>query len=218
MLSLESALSKRSLLPDFHAALVALSFLISCGILLWAIFSMYWQRVYVDELTQVPNRRALDEKLETLAPPYALAMCDIDHFKKFNDSYGHEEGDNVLKLVAGHLKDGSGDRAFRYGGEEFCLVYEGWAGEAAEKAADEIRESLSKREFSIRMPEKIRKKTGPKDRGSLHAKAVSVQITLSMGLASPGKGHLKPEEVIKLADQGLYQAKEKGRNCVVRKN
>jgi hypothetical protein len=69
-------------------------------ILVHSIYQMYWQRVYIDELTAIPNRRALDEKLLSLSGEYAIAMIDIDHFKKFNDTYGHDEGDNVLRLVA----------------------------------------------------------------------------------------------------------------------
>jgi diguanylate cyclase (GGDEF)-like protein len=215
LLALESALERRG--DKAHDPFVVLSFLCSSGILLWAIFSMYWQRVYLDELTGIANRRALDEKLLGLDSDYALAMVDIDHFKKFNDTYGHEEGDNVLRLVARHLNDGSGGRAYRYGGEEFCLIFEGWNAEKTAEQADAIRASLAKREFSIRLPQKIRKKTGAEDRGSLHAKSVSVPITVSMGVAAPSK-HLKSaKEVIKQADEGLYAAKEKGRNCVVQK-
>jgi diguanylate cyclase (GGDEF)-like protein len=215
LLSMESSLYHRN--AEAHDPFVVLSFLFSSGILLWAIFSMYWQRVYLDELTGIANRRALDEKLANLESDYALTMVDIDHFKKFNDTYGHEEGDNVLRLVARHLNDGSGGRAFRYGGEEFCLVFEGWTVEEAAKHADEIRAALAKRSFSIRLPQKIRKKTSADDRGSLHAKSVKVPVTVSMGVASPGKKRLAAKDVIKSADEGLYEAKEKGRNCVVQK-
>ncbi len=75
------------------------AFTVICAILLHAIFTIYWQRVYIDELTDVSNRRALDEKLATLNGEFAIAMMDIDHFKDFNDTYGHDEGDNVLRLV-----------------------------------------------------------------------------------------------------------------------
>jgi diguanylate cyclase (GGDEF)-like protein len=183
-----------------------------------AIFFMYWQRVYLDELTGVPNRRALDERLQSLSAPYALAMVDIDHFKKFNDSYGHEEGDNVLRLVAAHLQHESAGKAYRYGGEEFLLIFSGWETEKAENLCDYIRLSLAKREFAIRLPEKIRKKTSPRDRGSLRAKTENVSITISLGVAGPDNQRKTPQDVIKLADQGLYKAKEGGRNLVVRQN
>ncbi len=180
-----------------------------------ALFTMYWQRVYLDELTGIPNRRALDEKLLHLDGPYSLAMVDIDHFKKFNDTYGHDQGDDVLRLVGKHLDAGSQGRAFRYGGEEFCVLLPGEAPEAAEALLDGVRESLARQRFHIRLPPNIRKKTGPQDRGSLHAQTEPVQVTISVGLATPGKAGLKPAEVMKRADQGLYKAKENGRNNVV---
>lgn len=216
-LALESSLTRRANYYH-HSFIVVLAFLCSSGILLWAIFSMYWQRVYLDELTSIPNRRALDEKLIALGTGYALVMVDIDHFKKFNDSYGHDEGDNVLRLVARHLSDASGGRAFRYGGEEFCIIFEGWSSEVAAGHADGIREALANRQFTIRLPKKIRKKTDAHDRGTLTAKSIRAKVTISMGVAVPDKRHVSPQDVIKLADEGLYEAKEKGRNCVIRKN
>jgi diguanylate cyclase (GGDEF)-like protein len=215
-LALESRLSRPSTAP--HDTMVVLCFLSSLLILGWAIFDMYWHRVYIDELTGVPNRRALDEALHRLEPPYALAMVDIDHFKKFNDSYGHEEGDNVLRYVAAHLAQTSQGRAYRYGGEEFCLVFPGWDSRRAEELADSIRESLSRKEFFIRLPEAIREKTSDKDRGTLKAKGKHVSVTISLGVAAPDKNCRYYHEVIALADEGLYEAKDKGRNRVVRMN
>ncbi|MEE8207195.1 MAG: GGDEF domain-containing protein, partial [Nitrospinaceae bacterium] len=83
---------------SFPSLSIVVAFTIICAILLHAIFRTYWHRVYVDELTDIPNRRALDEHLATLSGEYAIAMMDIDHFKEFNDTYGHDEGDNVLRL------------------------------------------------------------------------------------------------------------------------
>jgi diguanylate cyclase (GGDEF)-like protein len=213
-LAFDSVLRHGQFHSDTSFRELTLAFSCGSGILLWAIFSMYWQRVYLDELTGIANRRALDEKLATLDTGYALAMVDIDHFKKFNDTYGHEEGDNVLRLVARHLADGSGGRAYRYGGEEFCLVFEEWSLEKARDQADGIRKALAAREFSIRMPGKMRKKTSAGDRGSLHAKS-AVQVTVSLGVAGPDKKRRYAHEVIKLADDCLYEAKKNGRNCVV---
>jgi diguanylate cyclase (GGDEF)-like protein len=186
--------------------------------LLAALFMMYWQRVYLDELTGIPNRRALDEALSHLDGPYCLAMADIDHFKKFNDHYGHDQGDDVLRLVGGHLAAATGGRAFRYGGEEFCVLLPGVEPEAAEALIEEARASLARRRFSIRLPAKIRKKTSEEDRGTLKAHTEDVQVTLSLGLARPDKKHVSAAQVMKLADQGLYAAKEAGRNNVQRMN
>lgn len=200
----------------FEARIWLLSLALQASLLALALFFMYWQRVYLDELTSIPNRRALDEKLIHLGHEYSLAMVDIDHFKKFNDSYGHDQGDDVLRLVAQHLAEGSRDRAYRYGGEEFCVLLPGVGSEDAEALMDGIRASLARLRFHIRLPRNIRKKTGPSDRGSLQARTHPVQVTISVGVAAPGKKATDPAAVLKLADQGLYKAKDAGRNNVVR--
>ncbi len=193
------------------ASQLALGLSLSAG-----LFLLYWQRVYLDELTGIPNRRALDERMAHLDGAWSLAMVDIDHFKKFNDSYGHDQGDDVLRLVGRHLADGTGGRAYRYGGEEFCILAPGEASPALETLMDEVREDLSRRRFHIRLPKGIRKKTGPEDRGSLAAPTTQVQVTISVGVAKPDKKHPEPAQVMKLADEGLYQAKDRGRDNVVR--
>ena len=182
------------------------------------LFFLYWQRVYLDELTAIPNRRALDEALSHLSGPWAMAMVDIDHFKKFNDSYGHDQGDDVLRLVARHLAESTNGRAYRYGGEEFCVLCPGLDTEAVEAIMEGSRAGLARRRFHIRLPKAIRKKTGPPDRGSLSAPTTKVQVTISVGVASPDKRHPDAAQVMKLADEGLYKAKENGRNNVIRAN
>ena len=184
----------------------------------FGLFMLYWQRVYLDELTGIPNRRALDERLAHLDGAYSLAMIDIDHFKNFNDTYGHDQGDDVLRLVGHHLKTSTGGKAYRYGGEEFCALFPAESSEAAEAAMDRVRADLARIRFSIRLPKNIRKKTGPKDRGSLTQPTQQVQVTVSVGVARPDKKHPGTAQVMKLADEGLYEAKERGRNNVVRMN
>ena len=77
-----------------------------------------------DELTGLPGRRALNEKLQRMGRIYTLAMADVDHFKVFNDTHGHDVGDQVLRMVAAQLRRVSGGgHAYRYGGEEFTLVF-----------------------------------------------------------------------------------------------
>ncbi len=191
-----------------------LYFLVLTAILLLAILGMYWQRVYLDELTGVPNRRALDERLQRLVPPYALAMVDIDHFKKFNDSYGHDEGDNVLRLVAAHLRESTGDRAYRYGGEEFCVIFEDQTLQQSQPVIELCRSGLEQRPFSIRLPKPIRARTSETERGTMRERLVQVTVTVSIGLAAPDKHTTEPNAVIKRADEALYKAKENGRNRV----
>lgn len=190
------------------------SHLAQAACLLFALFLMYWQRVYLDELTAIPNRRALDEKLAHLDGSYSLAMVDIDHFKKFNDTYGHDQGDDVLRLVAKHLDESTGQRAFRYGGEEFCVLLPGLGTEEAADLMDGVRDGLARRRFNIRMPHKIRDKASEEDRGTLKAKTEAVKVTISVGVSRPDKKRRHPADVLKLADEGLYKAKEAGRNNV----
>jgi len=194
---------------------IVAAFTIICAILLHAIFRAYWQRVYIDELTDISNRRALDEQLAHMSGEYAIAMMDIDHFKAFNDTYGHDEGDNVLKLVGGLLNEELGDKVYRYGGEEFCAVFSGVNGEDAYMFVNKVRRKLEERDFYIRKPNSKREQTSASDRKKKKNNGKKVQVTISIGLASPDKQAKTPEEVIKLADQALYKAKKKGRNCVV---
>jgi diguanylate cyclase (GGDEF)-like protein len=184
-------------------------------VLLHAILHMYWKKVYMDILTGVPNRQAMDEKLHNLIKNYCLAMVDIDHFKKFNDTYGHAEGDNVLRMVAQHLEEKLGDRVYRYGGEEFCIIFEGSSLQHAVEMMEKTRGSLEKRKFRLRQNKRRKGDMGNFFTKKSEAGGKNVNITFSSGVASSGKNPAKPEEIIKNADRALYQAKEKGRNRVV---
>ena len=198
--------------PSLH---MVVAFTVICGILLHTIFRMYWHRVYVDELTDIPNRRALDERLAKLSGEYAIAMLDIDHFKAFNDNYGHDEGDNVLRLVGSVLSQELGNKVYRYGGEEFCAVFKGILAEDAYMYANKVRRKLEEREFYIRKPNSKREPTSSFDRRRARKNGKKVQITISIGLANPNKKSKTAADVVKLADQALYEAKRKGRNRVI---
>ncbi len=198
--------------PTLHNVM---AFAVICGIQLHAIFKMYWQRVYLDELTGIGNRRALDEYLSSLSGEYAIAMMDIDHFKDFNDTYGHDEGDNVLRMVGGLLNQELGDKVYRYGGEEFCAIFEGFGSEDAFMFANKVRRKLEERKFHIRKTNLKKQKSNPSDRKKIKTKGKKIQVNISIGLASPNNSSKDPSDVIKLADKALYQAKDQGRNCVV---
>ena len=165
-----------------------------------------------DELTGLPGRRAFNRALEGLGRHYALAMCDVDHFKRFNDTYGHQTGDQVLRMVAARLSRISGDsEVFRFGGEEFVIVFRDLAAAEAEPLADSVRQSIAEAGFVIRGPNR------PAERpvqGPLPAadKKLSVTITISIGLAEASSKDSSPEAVLRAADQALYAAKEAGRN------
>ena len=201
----------------FPSLQIVAAFTVICAILLHAIFRAYWHRVYIDELTNISNRLALDECLSGLSGEYAIAMMDIDHFKSFNDNYGHDEGDNVLRLVGSVLNQELGDRVYRYGGEEFCAVFKGVSAEDAYMFANKVRRKLEERAFYIRKPNSKREPTSAFDRRKTKktSNGKKVQITISIGLANPNKRTKTVEDVLKLADQALYEAKRKGRNRVV---
>ena len=184
-------------------------------ILLHSILHMYWKKVYQDVLTGVPNRQALDERLHTLSGEFTLAMVDIDHFKKFNDTYGHAEGDNVLRMVAQHLEEHLGFRVYRYGGEEFCAVFEGNQAKEAFDMMDKTRSTLEKRKFRLRNQKRRKEKAVDFFTKKPIPLGKGVHITISVGVASATKSSQDYESVIKKADQALYRAKDGGRNKVV---
>ncbi len=195
---------------------VSLAYLSTAAVLLYACFHLYWQKVYIDELTGVPNRRALNEKLRTLREDYCIAMIDIDNFKQFNDAYGHEQGDSVLKLVASQFRTPDHGEVYRYGGEEFCIVFHRISLAHAADIAEGMREKLSRRPFYIRPSRENLVHNAKLERGRGAAPHVQrVQITISVGVAQPTHLDQRPEEVLAQADQVLLKAKKTGRNRVL---
>jgi diguanylate cyclase (GGDEF)-like protein len=167
----------------------------------------------VDELTGLPGRRALSEALQALGEQYAVAMVDVDHFKKFNDKFGHKAGDQVLRMVASKLEQVSGGgRAFRYGGEEFTVLFLDKEVEDALPHLEAVRETIESSRFILRGRERRRKKFGKFRRARPPRKRVS--ITVSIGVATPNSPTKTPEQVIQAADEALYRAKKAGRNKV----
>jgi len=158
---------------------------------------------YKDALTGIANRKKFDVALVTemakareQGTSLCLAVGDIDHFKAFNDSYGHQVGDQVLKLVARALHDNvkGGDLAARYGGEEFALILPDTSVEHAFSLVEKIRKTIGSR--------RITNKQKGVDFGS---------VTLSLGLAVY-RGDEAMSDFIERADTALYGAKESGRN------
>lgn len=177
-----------------------------------------YQVTYKDALTGISGRRALDDYLSTLGSSYAIAMLDVDLFKKFNDTYGHDIGDQVLRMVAARVAQvQGGGKAFRYGGEEFTIVFNRKSSDDAFVFLEAVRESIQKYEMVLRSEERIKnKKPGKESRGkNTKSKVKTVSVTISIGVANSEAG-LAPKDVIKQADQLLYRAKESGRNCTVR--
>jgi diguanylate cyclase len=163
----------------------------------------------LDGLTGIANRKSFDITLrETMAQaareelPLSLLMIDIDHFKLFNDTHGHQMGDNVLKLVARFMKEciKGRDTVARYGGEEFAVVLPNTQLDAALQAANVIRRHVSTKKI-------INRRTG----------ATLGQITLSIGVAEYRRGE-PASELVHRADEALYLAKSTGRDKVAGEN
>ena len=187
------------------------------AILLVAVLQESHRMAFRDELTGLPSRRALEERLRALGSEYAIAMVDVDHFKKFNDTFGHDVGDQVLRLVAARLAGvGGGGRAFRYGGEEFTVLFPDASVKDALPHLDAVREAVEGYRMALRAQQRPKNdKRGSKRRGRRRAEQ-TVSVTVSIGVAGPGKRVATPAEVIKAADAALYRAKESGRNRVSR--
>jgi diguanylate cyclase (GGDEF)-like protein len=168
---------------------------------------------FSDELTGLPSRRALTDALMRLPELYTVAMIDIDHFKKLNDEHGHAAGDQVLRLIGSTLtRTEGGGRPFRYGGEEFALLFPGKSVDEALPYIEDLRETIEASTFIVRA--RNRPKLKPKGARSSGSRG-RVAITVSIGVAEPEAGGADPEDVIRAADQALYRAKRGGRNQVV---
>jgi diguanylate cyclase (GGDEF)-like protein len=169
---------------------------------------------YVDDLTGLPGRRSLNQSLVNLGKKYAIAMIDVDHFKKFNDRYGHKTGDQVLKMIASKLRDISGGaRVFRYGGEEFTAIFPGKDAEESMPYLEKYRRTIEYTPFVVRG--KTRRRGTSKSRGKIKLSGLKrAKVTVSIGVAAPDKDLTDPERVLKAADRALYGAKKAGRNRV----
>lgn len=155
---------------------------------------------YGDELTGLFNRRYFDRELETeirravrYSRPLTLIMVDIDHFKKFNDTYGHQKGDSVLRTVGTILKENSrsSDIVCRYGGEEIAILLPEQDREQGVLTAEKLRTILA----------------------GVAKEIEDVEITASFGVGTTGENVKTGEELISVSDAALYRAKKSGRNC-----
>ena len=179
-------------------------------VLVAAVIESSFFLAYRDVLTGLPARRALTDALDRLAGHYTIAMVDVDHFKHVNDRYGHDVGDQVLRLVAGRLAGVNGGTAYRYGGEEFSLVFPGKNVADVQDELERLRTLIAGSTFRVRRLDRLRRKPSKIRRRSPRAE---LEVTVSIG-AAEAAGRAKPDDVIRIADRALYRAKDGGRNRV----
>lgn len=200
-------------------------------ILTTSIIESSYLLAYHDELTMLPSRRAFNDAMLRLQEPFAIAVVDIDHFKKFNDTYGHDTGDQVLRLVASNLAHVTGGgRAYRCGGEEFTILFPGRNASDVLEHVERLREKIETSEFRMRGNDRRQTPRGPDRRNerprrrttkgqairdlAQPAAAMSLSVTVSIGLAGASKKSSDPGSVLQAADKALYRAKGNGRNRV----
>ena len=191
---------------------VPVLYLATAGLMLVvATVEQTFTMAYHDGLTGLPARRALIDALPRLGARYAIAMVDVDHFKQLNDTHGHDTGDQVLRMVATHLaRVREGGRAYRYGGEEFTLVFADRTVAEVAPELERLRAEIAGARFATRRRLRARKKPAkPRARGS----ASHLTVTVSIGAAGTDNGRT-PDGVVVAADKALYRAKEGGRNRV----
>ena len=197
----------------YSGAQFTIYFCVAGLIIILSVLETVYAMAYHDELTKLPARRSLNTALQNLGKNYTIAMLDIDFFKKFNDRFGHDVGDQVLCMIASHLsRVGGGGKPYRYGGEEFTIVFPGKSKKEARPFLETLRKSIAGAKFKVRG--KKRPRRAPKKKTKAKSPK-TVRVTVSIGAAEPGRNLSKPKEVIKAADKALYRAKRKGRNCTV---
>ena len=167
-------------------------------------YEQTYKLAVTDGLTQLYNHRYFQEQMianvnnfKRYSTPFSLILIDIDFFKKFNDTYGHQSGDCVLKQVANIIKKNSrtSDVACRYGGEEMSVILMNTSKEEAIITANKICSAVRENDFILANGEKGK-------------------VTISVGVATIGSDGAKAQELIEYSDKCLYKAKEMGRNQV----
>ena len=208
-------------------------FMFAAGaMLLLAVLQESHRMAFQDQLTGLPSRRALQERLVALGPSYTIAMVDVDHFKKFNDTHGQDIGDQVLKLIGVRLAEiGGNGKAFRYGGEEFAVLFPDQNIEDALPHLETLRQSIEDYRMSVRTEQQRRREARQNaerrsqtrspfsldhpDAPPLRSnRAELLSVTVSIGAAQRTEFLHTTDAVIRAADEALYRAKGAGRNRV----
>lgn len=194
------------------------AFIAAAGVmLLIAVLQESHRLAFRDELTNLPSRRALEERLAGLGPRYAVAMVDVDHFKQFNDAHGHHVGDQVLKLVAARLaRIEGGGVSYRYGGEEFCVLFPDRSLEEAMPHLERLRKDIEDYRIAVRGGDRPKAREAGSRLRAARSPEKTLSVTVSVGAAERDDTLIRPLLVIRAADEALYRAKRAGRNRVMR--
>jgi GGDEF domain-containing protein len=201
-------------------------------ILAMSIVETSYLLAYHDELTALPSRRAFNDALDRLQQTFSIAVVDIDHFKQFNDTYGHDTGDQVLRLVASRLASVTGGgQAYRCGGEEFAILFPGKTVSDVVEHLEGLRATIETAEFRMRGFDRRQTPRGPDRRNQRNRRRTgkrqavrqpaeekkipaSLSVTVSIGVAGSSPDDQFPDTILQAADTALYRAKGNGRNRV----
>ena len=198
-----------------HAVVFSIMISAAAVTLLVAIVECLRHSAHIDELTELPSRRSMTHYLSSLGQHYAVAMVDVDHFKRVNDTYGHETGDQVLRFISSMLAKHAPGKCFRYGGEEFAIIGAHSDFKQFCQGLDQMRIHIHENAFSVRAKDRPRKTTDSTQKRRGRAPAThTTRISVSIGVARPNQEGEPAQAVIDRADKALYRAKASGRNCL----
>ena len=193
--------------------LTPIFFAVSGIMLLISLIQHSYSMAFYDELTGLPSRRYLEQDMMKLGLKYAIAMLDIDHFKKFNDTYGHNVGDDDSAFFASVIRKVSGEaKLTAMEAKNLPSFFRSKNIQEVIPHLEKIREEVASRKFALRGKDRPKKKPKKIMGGRRNFRQVS--ITVSIGAAEKNEIYTDPPSVIKAADAALYRAKKKGRNCV----
>lgn len=182
--------------------------------LVWAVTVHAWWHANIDELTELPGRRFLAHQMSCLRDPFAIAIADLDHFKRINDTFGHDVGDQVLRFLASWIRKNNAGSAYRFGGEEFVIISRQPDFDSFVGALEELRVAVTRKRFILRDPERPESERGGLKRGKGDPSGEILRLTISIGAAHSNPRRALPADVLEAADKALYQAKSEGRNRV----
>lgn len=202
--------------PESNATTSSVFLFVAGLILAVSILQDFHAMAHHDELTGLLSRRVLNEDLQGLGRRYAIAMLDMDYFKRLNDSYGHDAGDQVLRMAADKMrKVGVGGKAYRYGGEEFAILFPRKGLVDVLPILDDLRSTIASYRFRLRGKERPGRNKEGKRLRSAEYDDPHISVTVSIGVAESGNDRKSARDVLAAADEALYKAKQRGRNRVI---